>query len=151
MLPLLAISALQCSYAGAEDVEGHSYPELGITTSLCMVHPSFGYWFGPAGIRINGMYLSKDKYEFHLNFGYALYDTERMQHSINLLTSGVSESDPGADYRYRSTGLAYGINYRGFFLELGLAYPWRDDLGNLENDPVIPCGYMGYIYRFRED
>lgn len=150
MWSLVAISLLQCSYAGADGVNTHSYPELGITTSLYIVHPSFGYWFGKTGIRFTGMYLTEDKYEFHLNFGYALYDTDKTQHTINLLSSCVSASDPGADYRYTATGLAYGINYRGFFLELGLAYPLRDDIGNLD-DPVIPCGYMGYIHRFRTD
>ena len=151
LMPLIALSVIQWSHASVESVNHLSYPELGITTSLSIIHPSLGYWFGKTGIRFTGMYLTKSKYEFHLNFGYALYDTEKMQHTINVLTSWVSARDPGADYRYRSTGFAYGINYRGFFLELGLSYPWRDDMGNLENDPVIPCGYMGYVYRFRTD
>ena len=60
-------------------------------------------------------------------------------------------SDPGADYRYGATGMAYGLNYRGFFLELGLAWPWRDDLGNLADDSVVPCGYLGYMHRFRPE
>ena len=47
--------------------------------------------------------------------------------------------------------IAYGVNYKGFFLELGLALPWEDELGNLADDPVIPCGYIGYLYRFRTD
>ena len=71
--------------------------------------------------------------------------TGKTQHSINLLTSWIAGSDPGADYRYGATGIAYSLNYRGIFLELGLAMPWRDDIGNLANDPVVPCGYLGYI------
>lgn len=93
--------------------------------------------------------LYKDHHEFHLNIGYKLYDSDKAQHSVNLLTSRVAGSDPGADYRYWATGVAYGVNYRGFFLEIGLARPWKDDLGNLDDDPVIPCGYLGYLYRFR--
>lgn len=126
-----------------------SYPEIGITTSFLIIHPSIGYWWGPTGVRFSGMYLKKDHNEFHLNIGYALYDSEKVQHSINILTSWVAGSDPGADYRYGATGIAYALNWRGFFMEIGLAHPWRDDLGNLANDPVVPCGYFGYIYRFR--
>lgn len=95
------------------------------------------------------MYLNKDHHEYHLNFGYQLRDSGRVQHSINLLTSWVAGSDPGADYRYGATGIAYSLNYRGVFLEIGLARPWRDDLGNLADDFVIPCGYWGYVHRFR--
>lgn len=96
------------------------------------------------------MYFKNDLYEFHFNIGYAFYDTEKLQQSVNLLTSRVRGKDPGANYNYAATGVAYGVNYRGFFLEFGMAVPWRDDIGNLVTDPVVPCGYFGYIYRFRK-
>jgi hypothetical protein len=127
-----------------------SYPELGVTKSL-FFHPSAGYWLGRAGLRVTGIYLNKDRHEFHLNIGCAFHDSAKVQQSINLITSRVVGSDPGADYRYWATGVAYSLNYRGFFIEIGLARPWRDDLGNLENDPVVPCGYWGYIHRFRPE
>ncbi len=148
---LAALSILRASYVRAEEKDQLSYPELGITTSSLIRHPSIGYWWGRTGLRFTGMYLNKDHHEFHLNIGYGLYDSEKVQHSINLLTSWVAGSDPGADYRYGATGIAYSLNYRGFFLEIGLARPWRDDLGNLANDPVVPCGYWGYMYRFRPE
>lgn len=97
------------------------------------------------------MYLDKDNQEFSLNLGYELDDSQNVQHSINILTSWVVGSDPGADYRFAATGIAYGLNYKGFFLEIGLAHPWKDDLGNLSNDFIIPCGYWGYIYRFKTE
>ena len=146
-----ALSILLAGENSAEEEDQLSYPELGITTSFLIVHPSIGYWWGQTGVRFTGMYFNKDAQEFHLNIGYALYDSKRVQHSINLLTSWVVGSDPGADYQYGATGIAYGLNYRGLFLEIGLARPWRDDLGNLANDPVVPCGYFGYIYRFRPE
>jgi hypothetical protein len=151
----LAISAftvlliLCTGYTTAEGNDHLSYPELGITTSFLIIHPSIGYWWSQTGLRFTGMYLNSDHHEFHLNLGYRLYDSEKVQHSINLLTSWVAGSDPGADYKYGATGIAYSLNYRGLFLELGLARPWKDDIGNLANDPVVPCGYFGYIYRFR--
>ena len=145
-----AFLMLWASSIRAEENDHLSYPELGITKSL-LIHPSIGYWWGRRGLRLTGMYLNKDRHEFHLNLGYAFYDSAKVQHSINLLTSWVAGSDPGADYKYGATGIAYSLNYRGFFLEIGLARPWRDDLGNLANDPVIPCGYWGYIHRFRPE
>jgi len=144
-----AFLILWATYISAKEKDQLSYPELGITTSSLIIHPSIGYWWGRTGIRFTGMYLNKDHHEFHLNIGYALHDSEKVQHSVNLLTSWVAGSDPGADYRYGATGIAYGLNYRGFFLEVGLARPWKDDIGNLANNPVVPCGYGGYIYPFR--
>jgi hypothetical protein len=145
-----AVSMLWASAIWADENDHLSYPELGITKSL-LFHPSIGYWWGRTGVRVTGMYVDKDHHEFHLNIGYAFRDSAKVQQSINLLTSWVVGSDPGADYRYGATGIAYSLNYRGFFFELGLARPWRDDLGNLAHDPVVPCGYWGYIYRFRPD
>ena len=145
---LVALLMLWANNVEAKDKEQLSYLELGITAST-IIHPSIGYWWGRTGLRVTGMYLDKDHHEYHVNIGYALYDSETMQHSINLLTSWVAASDPGADYRYAATGIAYSLNYKGFFFEIGLARPWRDDIGNLANDPVVPCGYWGYIHRFR--
>ena len=142
-----AVSMLWVGAIRADENDHLSYPEVGITTS----GPSVGYWWGRTGLRLTGMYVNKDHHEFHLNIGYAFADSAKVQQSINVLTSWVAGSDPGADYRYGATGIAYSLNYRGFFLEAGLARPWRDDLGNLAHDPVVPCGYLGYIYRFRPE
>ena len=133
----------------AEEKKQPAYPELGITASSLLIHPSIGYWWDRIGMRVTGMYLDEEHHEFHFNIGYEVSGSEKVQQSINLLTSRVAGSDPGADYKYWATGLAYSINYKGFFMELGLAHPWKDELGNLADDPVIPCGYLGYIYRFR--
>lgn len=132
------------------DEEMPSYPEVGVVLGG-ILQPSIGYWWGRKGIRVSGMYLDKDKKEFHLNFGYILSDSKKTQRSINLLTSRVVGSDPGADYNYGATGIAYSQNYKGFFFALGLGWPWKDDIGNLSDDPVIPVGYLGYIHRFRPD
>lgn len=150
LLACAVLSILWTSSLRAEEKDHLSYPELGITISS-LIHPSIGYWWDRTGVRFTGMYLNQDHHAFHLNIGYALYDSAKVQHSINLLTSWVAGSDPGADYKYGATGIAYSINYRGFFFEIGLAHPWRDDIGNLAHDPVVPCGYWGYIYRFRPE
>ena len=151
LLASAILSVLWADYLSAKEKNQLSYPEVGITTSGLIIHPSIGYWWKRIGFRLTGMYLSEDHHEFHINIGYWLYDSKKVQHSINLLTSWVAGSDPGANYKYGATGVAYSINYRGFFFEIGLARPWRDELGNLANDPVVPCGYWGYIYRFRPE
>jgi len=143
------LSILWISDIKAGEKSYPSYLELGITTSGLMIHPGIGYWFGRVGFRLTGMYLKKDSHEFHLNLGYMLRSSDKVQHGINLLTSRVVGSDPGADYKYWATGIAYSFNYRGLFIELGLAHPWKDDIGNLADDPVVPCGYLGYVHRFR--
>ena len=147
MSAFAALSILWASHLMADEKE-QSYLELGVAAST-LIQPSIGYWWGRTGVRLTGMYLNEDHHEFHLYIGYGLYDSEKVQHSINLLTSWVVGSDPGADYRYAATGIAYGFNYKGLFLEIGLAVPWRDDLGNLADDPVVPCGYWGYMHRFK--
>ncbi len=149
VLSSFAVLVLFCAnHIMAEEKYQQSYPEFGITKSL-LIQPSIGYWWDRAGLRFSGIYLNEEQNEFHLNIGYKLVDSEKVQHCINLLTSWVAGSDLGADYKYGATGITYSLNYRGLFLEIGLALPWRDFLGNLENDLVVPCGYWGYIYRFR--
>jgi len=134
------------------DLKNESYPELGVLCSM-MIMPALGYWFGPVGVRVTGMYLGDDHNEFHLNLRYKFSDNENTQQSINLLTERIVGSDPGADYHYTCLGVAYGLNfsikgYRGFFIEMGMAKVLHDNLGNLQNDPFVPCGTFGYIYRF---
>lgn len=143
------VFAVCCAHdVRAEENASPSYFELGVVASS-LLQPSIGYWWGRTGVRYSGMYLHKSHHESHLNFGYQLSDSKNVQRSINLLTSWVVASDPGADYDYAATGVAYGMNYKGFFFEIGLAIPWRDELGNLDNDPVIPAGYWGYLHRFK--
>jgi len=147
---LLIIFMLLCTNAmGTENNNKPSYWELGINSSLRLFRPSVGYWWNPLGVRFSGIYLAADDQEFQFDLGYAFHDSHKIQHSINLVTFSEVGSDPGADYDFIATGVTYSVNYRGLFLELGLAVPWKDDIGNLENDPVVPCLNWGYIYRFR--
>ncbi len=136
-----------------KNLKNISYPEIGLTTSSLLICPNLGYWFGPIGIRLSGMYQNENHNEAHLNLGYKLSDNEKTQHSINLLSGEIIGSDPGADYYYTYLGVAYGLNfsikeYRGFFIEIGMAKVLHDHLGNLKDDPFVPCGTFGYIYRF---
>lgn len=144
---LILISVLIPRIGWSDSRAARSYPELGVLVTG-IVQPSIGYWWGQTGMRVSGMYWDDAHHELHLNLGYSFRDTGKAQHSINILTSRVTGRDPGTDYDYAATGLAYSLNYRGFFVELGIARPWKDWEGNLANDPFIPSGYWGYIYRF---
>jgi len=131
------------------DLKEASYPELGLTISGI----NLGYWYKRTGLRLSHYYLSKTHNEMMLNLGYKLSDNEKTQQSINLLAGRFVGSDPGADYDYAYIGIVYGLNisilgYQGFFLELGMAKVLQDNLGNLANDPFVPCANIGYIYRF---
>ena len=131
------------------DLKEVSYPELGLTTYGI----NLGYWHKRTGLRLSHYYLNETRNEMMLNLGYKLSDNEKTQKSINLLAGRYVGSDPGADYDYAYVGIAYGLNfsilgYRGFFLELGMAKVLQDNLGNLADDPFVPCANIGYIYRF---
>jgi hypothetical protein len=136
----------------SRDLIHESYPEIGILLSPPIISPAFGYWFGPYGVRVSGMYLKEDINEFRLNLGYKIFDSEKKQRSINILLSRIEGSDPGADYDYTSLGFAYSWNslfgVRGLFAELGMAKVLHDNLGNVIDEFLVPCGYIGYIYRF---
>ena len=147
-IALAAMLILVVGSVKADNEKYPSYPELGVILGL-VLHPAVGYWWGRMGIRFSGMYKNNDDKEYHLNFGYVLRDTGKVQHSINLLTSRIVGSDPGADYDFAATGIAYGFNYKGFFFEIGLGLPWRDEIGNIKDDPVVPVGYLGYVHRFK--
>jgi len=131
------------------DLKETSYPELGLTISGI----NLGYWHKRTGLRLSHYYLNETRNEMMLNLGYKLSDNEKTQKSINLLAGRFVGSDPGADYDYAYVGIAYGLNfsilgYRGFFFELGMAKVLQDNLGNLADDPFVPCANIGYIYRF---
>ena len=131
------------------DLKEVSYPELGLTSYGI----NLGYWYKRTGLRLSQYYLNETRNGMMLNLGYKLSDTEKTQTSINLLAARYVGSDPGADYDFAYAGIAYGLNfsilgYRGFFIELGIATVLQDNLGNLADDPFVPCSNIGYIYRF---
>jgi hypothetical protein len=134
-----------------KDLRQESYAEFGLVLTN-IINPAFGYYFGKYGIRVAGMYLKKDRNELHINLGYKIKDNKSKQRSINILLSKVKGYDPGTDYDFTSLGVAYSWNtlfgIQGLFAELGLAKVLQDNLGNVKDEPFVPCGYIGYIYRF---
>lgn len=126
-----------------------SYPEMGVTTGAAYLNLNFGYWHKRMGLRVAGGYLGADRNGLRLNLGYKLRDSETRLDTLNIVLGNYVGRDPGARYDYAYIGLTYGLNYRGWYAELGLAKDVRDRIGNLRNDPILPCGTVGYLHRFR--
>ena len=155
LIPPVIVSSAQNNgevISAVRDLKLESYPEIGILSSLQLFSPALGYWFGPYGVRVSGMYSNEELYELHLNLGFKRLDNVKKQRSINILLSRVVGFDPGADYDFTSLGIAYSWNslfgVRGLFVEFGMAKVLDDNLGNVKDEFLVPCGYFGYMYRF---
>jgi hypothetical protein len=128
-----------------------SYFEAGLELNLfTYANLTLGYWFGHIGARITGGYIADDSNDVRFDLGYKFFDNGRWRHATHLVVGRTEGSDPGADYNYAYVGLAYELNYRGFYVELGLGKDFVDRIGNLDKDPVVPVGtLLGYLYQFR--
>ena len=132
-----------------KDLKQVSYPELGWTSYGI----TLGYWHKRIGLRLANYYFDEDSNGMRINLGYKLSDNEKTQQSLNLVTGRFVGSDPGADYDFAYAGITYGINFSilrfsGLFFEIGLGNVLQDNLGNVADDPVVPCANIGYLYRF---
>ena len=128
-----------------------SYFEAGLEFNpFTYANLTLGYWFGHIGARISGGYIADDSNDLKIDLGYKIIDNGRWRHSAHLVLGQTEGSDPGADYNYSYAGVAYELNYRGLYVELGLGKDFIDRIGNLDGDPVIPVGtLLGYLYQFR--
>lgn len=144
------MSAADSTDPPAKPAASDSYFEAGLGFNpFTYADLNLGYWFGNLGARVAGGYLAHDRNDVRLDLGYKFIDTGRWRHAAHLVVGQTEGSDPGADYNYSYVGLAYELNYRGFFAELGLGKDFVDRIGNLDGDPVIPVGTLGYLYPFR--
>ena len=128
-----------------------SYVEAGLWLNpFTYANPLLGVWLGHLGVHVSGSYLASDRYDMFADVGLKFVDNGRWRHAVHVIVGQTRGSDPGADYDYAYAGLAYELNFRGLFIELGLGKDFVDRLGNLEDDPVIPVGtLLGYAYQFR--
>jgi hypothetical protein len=161
VVSILLLSAPGRAFAGtsakgdsppaAARLPADSYFEAGVELHpFIIVKPTLGYWCRSFGVRIGGGYLSGNRHDLRLDLGYKFGDDGRWRHAAHLVVGQTKGSDPGADYDYSYAGLAYELNYRGFYLELGLGKDFVDRVGNLDGDPVVPVGtLLGYLYQFR--
>lgn len=133
------------------DYRKSSYTELGINLGTpAGVNLALGYWFGEFGLRASGMVLGSIQ-GFQGNAGIKLSDNANRSHVLALIfgQSRLEEKKVylfGPDevvYRTWSYfGLAYELNWHGFFVEAGLTAGSGDF-----SSPQV-AAQIGYMYRF---
>jgi len=108
-----------------------SYFEMGINCGLPSIfNCAVGYWIGSIGFRLTGMYFDSTRNGIQLNIGYKLSDNTKRRHTLALI-AGMSHIDVGD----RFVGAVYDLNYKWFFGEIGLGYPYA-------------TWQLGYMHRF---
>ena len=151
VLLFLTLAFASCYRSFGQDVNElrdlDSYPELGVAIGFpASLNAEAGYWFGPVGARLSGMYWG-DSYGVQGNVGYKLSETRRRYHAVALVAGrgvGVAPDQECCDWTY--VGGAYNLVYRGFFLEAGLETPVKVRRGNFRD--VVPLFQIGYLHRF---
>ena len=120
-----------------KSLTGESYTEVGVTFSHPLsLNGVAGYWLGPIGIRMTGMYLGSTDAGVQLNLGYKFIDNEKNRHSWGILLGWMYD----AGY----AGIAYHLNYRSFFAELG----WAGIIGRHFRSSQGYLLQIGYMHRF---
>ena len=81
------------------DIKGISYFEVGaILGSPAYFNGVIGYWFGPVGAHLSGMYSGNDINGIQFNLGYKLSDNENTRRNLGIAV-GRSQ-DAGCAYSY---------------------------------------------------
>ncbi len=145
ILFLFVFSSLLQADEKKDDYKFSFYPEAGILFgSPAFPNFSAGYWFGPFGLRVSGMYNERHMNGIQFDAAFKLSDSRKFMHSIGAAV-GRSQ-DPGCDYSY--AGPAYSFNYKGFFLEAGVSKVFNVQRGDFSDLPYWVIFQVGYMWRF---
>jgi hypothetical protein len=116
-----------------------------------------GKWFSPVGIKVSGMYIGR-MYGLQGNLMCKLSDTYSSCHSIGFVFGieytkikqdyGWEESIDIYDWKYY--GIAYNLNWYGFWFEFGLSKGKGRPLTGDSIMTIYPVAQIGYTYRFRD-
>ena len=139
----------ESSETDLSDLRGVSYLEIGANLGFppALLNGVVGYWFGPVGLRVSGMYWGDDRTEGGMNgiqceIGYKLADNANTLHSFAVV--GGTSRESCCDWSY--LGGAYSLNHKWFFLELGLGKIVEIRRGRLGSFHGIL--QIGYMHRF---
>ncbi len=134
---------------GPRNLKGTSYFEIGANLGFpALLNGAVGYWLGPVGLRLSGMYWGDDTQEgrngIQCDIGYKLSDNANTRHSL-AVAGGISR-EPCCDWSY--LGAVYSLDYKWFFLEIGLGkiVEIRREVGPLGSSHAIV--QVGYMHRF---
>ncbi len=138
------------SETGLRSLKGVSCFEMGANLGFpALVNVLVGYWLGPVGLRVSGMYWGDDRTEGGRNgiqgdIAYKLSDSPETLHSFAVV-GGISR-ESCCDWSY--LGGAYSLNHKWFFIELGLGkiVEIRREVGPLGSIQGIV--QIGYTHRF---
>ncbi len=151
------------------DLDSTSYLELGFNFGTPVAfNAALGYWFGPIGLRVSGMYWVplNGISGIQGNLGIRLADNIHRRHALALVVGTIhldvqdaAELSETGVYTYGDMwdltyfGFAYNLNVGGFFLEVGTTVVLA--LSVPEEAPIFavfipPVGIwqIGYMYRF---
>jgi hypothetical protein len=127
-----------------EDLKSVWYFEAGGILGSPSIGGIVGYWFGPVGIRVSGGYQEKRMNGIQFNLGYKLTDNNKTRHAVGVAL-GRSQ-DRGCDYSY--LGPVYDLNYKWFFLEIGVGKVFNVKRGDFSDLPWWIILQVGYMHRF---
>jgi hypothetical protein len=161
-------AAIEVDTIGPRDLRKDQYPELGLTLGTPGgANLVAGYWFGDVGVRLMGMTFASYN-GIQMNIGVKLSDNTNRSHALALVfgTSMFKETTysflaPDAVIKRYWTygGLAYSLNWHGFYLEGGLTvgnglfpfhFEWNGKLPERSTNPQAVF-QIGYVYRFFKD
>lgn len=129
-----------------------NYTEIGVNLGTpAAFNFLIGRWFSPVGISISGMKLGKTN-GLQGNFRFKLADRENICHSLALIM-GVSNLENKGNQKNKDGkipevlkwsyyGLAYNMNWNGFWAEIGLSG------GNGDYTSPQLLFQIGYTHRF---
>lgn len=137
----------ESSETGPRNLKGDSYFEMGTNIGMpATINVAIGYWFGPVGLRLSGMYwgegTQKGTNGVQFNAGYKLSDNAKSLQNLGVAVG--REQGPGCDWSY--LGPVYNLNYKWFFLEIGLAKVLKVKRGAFGSLQFI--FQIGYMHRF---
>lgn len=132
------------------DLRRDRYFEMGANLGWpAVINGAVGYWFGPVGLRLSGMYWDGENQDginaVQCDIGYKLSDNVNTLHSV-AVAGGTSRESLRGEWSY--LGAAYCLNHKWFFLEIGLA-----KIVEIRRE-VYPIGsfqaifQIGYMHRF---
>ena len=123
----------------------NSYFEAGVVIgSPSFFNGTIGYWFGPVGLRVSGMYSDESMNGIQFNLGYKLKDNAGTLRNLGIAVGRAQ--DPGCDYSY--LGPVYDLNKKRFFLEIGVGKVFNVKRGDFSSLPYWAIFQIGYMYRF---
>lgn len=118
-----------------------SYLEMGISCGTpSIINLEVGYWLSHWGLSISGNGLPT-LLGIQANFRYKIHDNYKSCSNINLIVGKKASEISNGNNNFHYLGMAFGINWNGLTMELGLAR-------EINKNSYLMILQIGYTYRF---